>query len=30
MPSLNTALQIGRGALRAQQIGLNTVGNNIA
>lgn len=30
MPSLGSALQVGRSALRAQQIGLNTVGNNIA
>ncbi|MBT4141104.1 MAG: flagellar hook-associated protein FlgK [Candidatus Latescibacteria bacterium] len=30
MPSLGSALQIGRSALNAQQVGLNTVGNNIA
>lgn len=30
MPSLNSAIQVGRSALRAQQIGLNTIGNNIA
>lgn len=30
MPSLGSALQVGRSALRAQQIGLNTIGNNIA
>ena len=30
MPTLGSALQIGKSALRAQQIGLNVVGNNIA
>ena len=30
MPTLNSALQIGKSALRAQQIGLNVTGNNIA
>ncbi len=30
MSSLGTALEIGRSALRAQQIGLNVAGNNIA
>ena len=30
MSNLTSALEIGRSALRAQQIGLNVTGNNIA